>query len=169
MRSQSACHSGSACSLARASPSISPQSLTQRSRASRVLQKDRPCQPEFFLRGLPFLRCKIHCSGSSTTLHLSLSWAMRRLEECAGRSARSWCSRSVSDAGGRSRPSLRQSPLGGVASISSLSIAPRIRLLDGAEVPISPGAVTTVSGAVPGAVAILDLHPEFCNTKSLSV
>ena len=59
--------------------------------SSRVVQKDRACQPEFLSRGLPFLRCKIHCSGSSTTLQFALSCATRRLEGCAGcgRSARS--------------------------------------------------------------------------------
>ena len=54
--------------MANASASISPlYSRMQRSSPSRVVQNDRFRQPEFFARGLPFLRCKIHCSGSSTT------------------------------------------------------------------------------------------------------
>ena len=65
-------------------------SRTHRSNASRVLQNDRFRQPEFFLRGFPFLRCKIHCSGSSTALQFVLSWARSRFEGCAGPSARSW-------------------------------------------------------------------------------
>ena len=90
-RSQSGCQSGSALSSARELASISPQySWMHRSRAFRVLQKERPCQPEFFLRGFPSLRCRIHCSGSSTTLQFSLSWARSAFEGCAGRSTRSW-------------------------------------------------------------------------------
>src|SRR5262249_31245702 len=74
-----------ACSLAKASACTSPHfSRTHRSRPPRALQKDRFCQPEFFLRELPFLCCKIHCSGSSTILHRSLSCARVRFEGCAG-------------------------------------------------------------------------------------
>ena len=41
--------------------SISPHSSRiHRNNPSRVVQKDRSCQPEFFLRGLPFLRWIIY-------------------------------------------------------------------------------------------------------------
>jgi hypothetical protein len=48
-----------------------------------VVQKERSCQPEFFFRGLPLLRCNTHWRGSSTTLQLALSCAMSRFEGCA--------------------------------------------------------------------------------------
>jgi hypothetical protein len=57
---------------------------TQSSSPSRVLQKDRFCQPEFLFRELPFFRCRIHCSRSSMTLQLPLSCALTRLDWCAG-------------------------------------------------------------------------------------
>src|SRR5262245_18639919 len=64
---------------------MSPQySRTQRSSACRVVQKDLSFQPEFFLRGLPFLRCSTHWRGSLTILRFVLSCAMSRFEGCAG-------------------------------------------------------------------------------------
>src|SRR5262249_50455238 len=38
---------------------------------------------EFFLRGLPFLRCSTHWRGSLTTLQFVLSCVMSRFEGCA--------------------------------------------------------------------------------------
>jgi hypothetical protein len=56
----------------------------QRSSPSRVRQKDRFRQPEFFFLGLPFFRCRIHCSGSSVTLQFGFNWAISDLGGCAG-------------------------------------------------------------------------------------
>ena len=63
----------------------SQYSRMQRSSPCRVVQKERSSQPGFFVLGLPFLRCTLHCKASSTTLQFALSWATRRLDGCARR------------------------------------------------------------------------------------
>lgn len=109
--------SGRLSMIFRLSASTAPQcSRMQRSRASRSVKKDRPCQPLFFKRRRPFRFCKTHCRRSETTRHRLPSSTVSDLEWCAGSisDVRAIVARSRSDHWLRTRlfgdsPSPRQS------------------------------------------------------------
>src|SRR5262249_12687493 len=82
------------------------------------LAKEDLDRPEFLLRGLPFLRWRIHCSGSSMTLQLSLSCAVSRFEGRAGGEGSSGGTMtSIIDALGSHTPSFRSRSLASEAPL----------------------------------------------------